>query len=373
MGTVRFLLALCVAVAHSPGSAIFGITMMNGVIAVQCFYVISGFLITMILNERPEYQRLGSFYLSRYLRLWPVYILIAALTFLFFQWPNFLGRLPRLANWPACAWIVFSNLTMFFQDWFLFLKFCGRSLCFTPAFEHLIEPIPYAFDLVPQAWTLGVELTFYAIAPFVCRRWWGAAGLLVFGICVRILVGMYIPYMTAWSYRFAPSEMTMFGAGSVAYFVGAAVLPKIPRTASVLGGLAIALFVFLSFCEDAALKPMFESLSGGGTSVKLKLMNYPVLFLMACTAPALFNLTKNNPYDRLAGEMSYPIYISHIFVFTVINTYLPGEAQAGNALYVVCVIAISLLLVYFVINPVDRMRKTLWPTKSLIGVPAAAV
>ncbi len=44
--------------------------------AVQAFYVMSGFLITMVLAERREYAR--AFYMSRYLRLWPTYAVIAA-------------------------------------------------------------------------------------------------------------------------------------------------------------------------------------------------------------------------------------------------------------------------------------------------------
>ena len=40
-------------------------------------YVISGFLITMILNERKHYRLVGNFFLSRYLQLWPVYAIVA--------------------------------------------------------------------------------------------------------------------------------------------------------------------------------------------------------------------------------------------------------------------------------------------------------
>ena len=71
MGIVRFLLALCVVVTHAPGGTIFGVRLLSGIVAVQAFYVISGFLITMILNERKQYRYIGNFYLSRYLRLWP--------------------------------------------------------------------------------------------------------------------------------------------------------------------------------------------------------------------------------------------------------------------------------------------------------------
>lgn len=80
MGTLRFLLALCVVVTHAPGSQLFGIDLLSGVTAVQAFYVDSGFLITLVHNTRAEYQSVSRFYISRYLRLRPAYAVVAALS-----------------------------------------------------------------------------------------------------------------------------------------------------------------------------------------------------------------------------------------------------------------------------------------------------
>ena len=59
--------------------------LLSGITAVQAFYVISGFLITMVLNERQQYRNSPSFYVSRYFRLWPAYlvVLVATLTILY--------------------------------------------------------------------------------------------------------------------------------------------------------------------------------------------------------------------------------------------------------------------------------------------------
>jgi peptidoglycan/LPS O-acetylase OafA/YrhL len=96
--------------------------------------VISGFLITMILNERPEYRSAVSFYVSRYLRLWPVYIAVAATTFLIFR-PALFETLRQSAGLPACTFVAVSNLIIFMQDWFLFLRLDGGTLSFTPSFS----------------------------------------------------------------------------------------------------------------------------------------------------------------------------------------------------------------------------------------------
>jgi peptidoglycan/LPS O-acetylase OafA/YrhL len=70
MGTLRFLLAATVAYGHVMGANMSGVLTDSGT-AVQAFYIISGFLIAFILNER--YARLGDFYRSRLLRLMPGY------------------------------------------------------------------------------------------------------------------------------------------------------------------------------------------------------------------------------------------------------------------------------------------------------------
>ncbi|MGE9009068.1 acyltransferase family protein [Leptospira interrogans] len=360
MGTVRFLLALCVVATHSPGGAIFGITMMSGITAVQCFYVISGFLITMILNEREDYKNLGTFYLSRYLRIWPVYILITALTLYFFQWPAITSELPRLTNWSTYAFILLSNLTIFFQDWFVFLKFENGGLAFTPVFHTLHGPQPYWFEIVPQAWTLGVELTFYAIAPFVCRRWWGAVGLLAFGIAVRmILAGHFgISLNSAFLYRFAPAEMMLFGAGAVMYFVGRLICPLVPKLTIALCIFFVLAFSYMSFFKDHT-NQLMDHYFGGSNIQQLLLGNYPILIMMTLAVPSLFYGTRTLRFDRLLGEMSYPMYICHVLIFTLINTYLPAGAQLGNALYVVLVLATSLALVLLLILPIDNVRRSL--------------
>src|SRR5258707_11355721 len=108
MGTVRFLLALSVVVGHS-GAKFFGVHLFDGASAVQCFYMISGFLITMVLNERKGYRSLGNFYLSRFFRLWPVYIVVAAASLMLLNREGMFDQLPKVAVWPSIVFIWFAN------------------------------------------------------------------------------------------------------------------------------------------------------------------------------------------------------------------------------------------------------------------------
>jgi len=65
MGTLRFLLALCVVATHGPESKLFGHALLSGISAVQGFYIVSGFLITLVLNTRAGYRDVLAFYVSR--------------------------------------------------------------------------------------------------------------------------------------------------------------------------------------------------------------------------------------------------------------------------------------------------------------------
>ena len=76
MGTLRFLLALTVAYGHLatpmgfPGSDT----------AVQCFFVISGFYMSLVLNGKYGPGTYWLFVSNRILRLWPSYLIVLLLS-----------------------------------------------------------------------------------------------------------------------------------------------------------------------------------------------------------------------------------------------------------------------------------------------------
>jgi len=81
VGIIRLLLAAAVVFGHS--SPIFGQTLGGGVFAVDCFFVISGFYMAMVLQKR--YLRLPTrqwrtFMGARLLRLMPVYLAVVLAT-----------------------------------------------------------------------------------------------------------------------------------------------------------------------------------------------------------------------------------------------------------------------------------------------------
>ena len=74
MGTFRFLLALSVALSHF--GTVWGYHIMNGRMAVQCFYMISGFLISLVLSHKYDPSTADGrrlFYSNRALRIFVPY------------------------------------------------------------------------------------------------------------------------------------------------------------------------------------------------------------------------------------------------------------------------------------------------------------
>jgi peptidoglycan/LPS O-acetylase OafA/YrhL len=133
MGLLRFILAITVVLTHSTG--ILGLKFVGGHIAVQAFYIISGFYMTLILNEKYIGQNSSYklFITNRLLRLFPIYWCILGLTLMLgmaisihshgnnvgpFKQYTMYGNQMSISTW---IFLIFSNIFLFFQDVVMFL------------------------------------------------------------------------------------------------------------------------------------------------------------------------------------------------------------------------------------------------------------
>jgi len=120
MGSLRTIFAISVFFTHAlPGASV----LVGGRYAVQLFYVISGFLISYVLIAKKAYPDVKSFYVNRYLRLYPIYLVVALLTFAALIASHHASFIDVYRNSPpaAIAMLTFSNLFLFGQDWIMFL------------------------------------------------------------------------------------------------------------------------------------------------------------------------------------------------------------------------------------------------------------
>src|SRR5688572_20654204 len=81
MGTIRLLLALSVVITHS--APVFGVRLLSGDMAVTAFFLVSGFLMALILESKYA-GRVGAFYLNRILRIYPPYLVALVGSVLFY-------------------------------------------------------------------------------------------------------------------------------------------------------------------------------------------------------------------------------------------------------------------------------------------------
>src|SRR3979490_2701011 len=171
MGTVGTLLATSVVLAHTPVGAVLA----GGQLAVQVFFCISGFLMTYILQNVPAYSDSKRFYQNRALRLYPTYWACALLTLALLAVEEMVFHHSRLSGFGKLPFagqllLAISNLALFGQDLVMFTGLnANHQIVFVSDFTKT-DPQLWIFLLVPPAWTLGVELCFYAIAPMVVRR-----------------------------------------------------------------------------------------------------------------------------------------------------------------------------------------------------------
>ena len=353
MGLMRIALALAVIGSHLAPRRI-----MPGSSAVELFFVISGFLISYVLVEVNAYPRARTFWRSRYLRLWPIYIVVVAATvaasLVIYGASGHNRFIETIMAAPpgARVFLVFTNLTILLQDWTLFMGVHAGQLVFTPDFRDSEVLMPFGLA-IPPGWSLGVELTFYALAPFIIRRKPWIVGLLLASLALRVvLVQAGIGTSDPWSYRFFPTELTFFLFGVLAHQV---LKPLWARVS------ADRMRVIAPVVTGLALVSVFAwHLLPGSNLVKI----WPYAIGLAAVLPVLFAFQQTRRWDRVVGEVSYPLYVVHWLVIVCVTALASHWGlHIPLALLVAIVVVLSAIgavgLYLGIGKPVDRWRHRL--------------
>jgi peptidoglycan/LPS O-acetylase OafA/YrhL len=254
--------------------------------------------------------------------------------------------------------VTITNLTILGQDWLFYIWSDASGISLT---THAMDaPHPQLFKLLwdQPSWTLGIELTFYLIAPFVARSPLRLASLFAFGLAIRLMLAPLGLSAVPWSYRFAPAEMMLFALGGLAYFGGRAAVAQLPRRTLVLIGFTLtgiiaALIVGRDFLyQSDAIRAVF-----GQFSHILLLRDPGFLLVVAVAVPFLAALSRSFKLDAWLGELSYPAYLCHFFVMFMIPRYWPGSWPADNTLYVFFIIMLSIVLYLAIDRPIAAIRR----------------
>jgi peptidoglycan/LPS O-acetylase OafA/YrhL len=339
LGILRTFLALCVVVEHSGGTFL-GFRPLPGLLAVQAFYVISGFYMALVLSEK--YNRAGGlrqFYKARAHRLYPVYWSVLAATIVLDLILQLAGGANRLDAWTAKdapdGFVMFlaavANVVMFGLDWF--------RLTMDNVHENAGGLI-----IVVQAWTLGLELTFYVLVPVLIRlRSHWLVLIVLTSFAARAIVYHQGPVIHVWTNGFFPFELALFVAGMLAYRVLAACRRKAKwddrlRRAGAPALAAILAFGYLAFEGSPPIE------TGWGPP-----RNWILLAAVALALPALFVRFGNEKYDDAIGQFSYPLYMFHFLVVAVVTVIVPKPQF--NVVYVV--MPLGLLGAFWLIRVFD--------------------
>lgn len=290
-----------------------------GSLGVTFFFVLSGFLITyLMLAEKANRGSIAikRFYLRRMLRIWPLYYLIAVLSFFVFPRISFL-YVPRHTSelsqsFNLKATLFFAILPNICLILFPFIPFCSQS------------------------WAIGAEEQFYLFWPWVMNRiksylWSFCCMFVIFFLTVKAL-----NFLTVHNRHLISNRLIFNIVDFVRLF-----LTWNRWDCFIIGALAAAVLYY----NNKALKHIFSPYSqvcvlflmllGIWRGVLLKGVYHEVFSLLFCVL--ILNVGANpkslirleNRLLNFLGKISYGLYMYHILAI-VGMLYLTGRLFSGN-------------------------------------------
>jgi peptidoglycan/LPS O-acetylase OafA/YrhL len=354
LGTIRFLLALSVVAAHVapvPFSVELG-----SVLAVQGFYIISGFLIALVWTNKYQRQPNGLFlfYSNRAARIYILYWVILVVSIALAQiikttthnYPGYFGSQPH----AVLPYKIFVNAFIFGSSWAYWLGF-DEATGFYLTLDYTTSPYPVWSDMsLAPAWTLDLELTFYLLAPFLVNlRLRYLIGIIATSFIARFAWYAMGHNVDPWNYRFFPFEIGLFLTGVVAYRLSSALAWR-PNAATLVA-------VYLALVGSVLYYSRLGLSYGPYASVAY-------LFVFAAAIPYVFELTRSWKVDRFLADMSFPLYLAHWPVSGIwfyFRDYLhlsPPWPEYRGLFPALASVITAALLVIFVERPVEKWRQS---------------
>ena len=324
----------------------------KGTYAVFCFYLISGYLMSLILNEvyienSDKYRYMA----NRALRIFPPYLAVMFLS-------------------AIAAYLFSENLTQEISDTVQFKDVIshpngiGEWIANITLIYGLNEPLA-----VSQSWSLQVELVFYVAMIFLVRRFY----IVIFWCVASLSYLLYLDHVDATFYE---RYSTIFGS-SMAFSLGSLIYYSSKRIE--IGGhhilIATLLYIIHLFFADYIWG--FESRNLGfilltkpqsyGLYANLFLGGY-LLYAIVCHQEKKSKLFS---FGKVLGDIAYAVFLLHWLVaLLLLAVGVPFEKQ-GYFLFVSFVaINIAALVLYLLVErPVnlyfrDKIRSSLLTNSS---------
>lgn len=310
-GILRTLLAINVVLLH-----IFSVPAL-GNYSISFFFLLSGFLMTLIMQESYGYSFNGFkvFWLNRILRLYPTYFVILGITIIVMLTFPYVIRHPDLyMPTGLIEWI--SNITMIYPN----------------VVPHRIDP-----RLVPPSWALTNELLFYFLISFGISKTFGRT-LAWLAMSVLYYIGTYYFYNIA-TYRYSAilASSLPFALGASLYWIN-----KIKPLKNVKVFTIVVVYVLF------VLNALFVA------KYVLALKEFAIYFNMLAAFILVYLLYNFKTHGRLKkfdsyiGYYSYPIYLSHYLVLIFYSGVVGyGLIEGSFKLKMTAIIPYLLILLFF--------------------------
>lgn len=332
LGLYRFVLSLFVVQAHvwSGGS---GPLSQH---AVFSFYVLSGFLMTLILNQTYGFGagNFLRFWANRMLRLYPAYWIVVALTVGHILFIGPLVLVHPGVGIPSDMGALLANISMFGITGFDVSQRGG-------------------VNFIPNAWSLSVELfSYFLLSIYFARGPRHAGAMLAIGILVALWSLLGPAARSAPDYDFKnhyavlQAGLIPFALGSLAYF-GRDRLARFSKPR-----LTVLLVLWTLNVTAAHFSDFHRFVSGLYAAAAINAFLVPLLFAWDAQRP-------KSALAELAGGAAYPIFVSHILIGSLILLYFGGDRAT-----VLFLVAASIATIIFsagvhlgIERPLEAVRK----------------
>jgi peptidoglycan/LPS O-acetylase OafA/YrhL len=322
-GIYRTLLALLVVLNHLGG------VWEIGRWAVFGFFILSGYLMTLILQGSYGYSIMGlrRYAVNRFLRIYPTYWVILILTLILSLWQG--ARLTAfhevIAIPSGTGWL--SNIALFlFRDT-------------VPRF-------------MPQAWALTVEVIWYGLIALGLSKnvkitwiWFAAA------ICYTVTINLM---GLGWEWKYFH-----IAAGALPFSTGALIFHYRNTINKIVGKIGNLKMALLMTCLLAANYAGFRTIS----RLPGELFFYASYFIQTFMIMSLIGMSVSKrvfAIDKLIGELSYPVYLSHYVVGFTVYYFFPQFGGLKNlSLFfasIVPLLLLSWLIVITIDRPIEKLR-----------------
>lgn len=317
LGSLRFILALAVAFSHMGLTPNFHF----GAMAVVIFYMIAGYVMTHSFRTNFDgvLSKSGSFYIDRFFRIYPLYFVSLILIVVFVMASGY----GKLYLDPLS---VFINLSVIPLNWY----------------QNIVNP---------PSWSLGAEVQFYLLLPFLVCFSRLKYLMMLLSYTIFVVASFEVIPPVQWAYKYLPGTLCIFIFGSVIYDTQTDTSNKARYV--VLASLVVVVFhlAFLSTFKRHIDQPFaFESLLGIVTGATF-------IVVLADSKPRHRNI------DDWLGRLSYPLFLSHVLVLyffdhlRIIGAFSPS-LRGAVALQIILSIVVSVPLA-FLDDRCQKFRKML--------------